>query len=436
MHFTLHQLFFHHSALSLIRYCLIAGDMGRYHGYDRLRGSSTLRQSGRDSGLGKRRDRDSDSDRDYHARDSSSRKKTYYQPEHRQETSSYQERSKDKRGHKRSHSDAPRDQHSDSSSTRHSRDSHRKGELSKPSPPAPVTDPTVSERLNELKAKFSKICFDGLKFLPAIHPIPGDVKQNAIACTNDVYVQHDAFVHLAEKLSEVSMERQHEIDRLKLEAIHDRDIIKAQDEEIAAYKSELEATRQSAKDTAEAVSRLELTHKKELDEAVQRCGALALEKDSVQKERDTLSYQVKELEEQLFEERKEKVAAQVEAQHYCDEIVATRLLKGKLEDDLSKVEALRNEAREEGKRAATVDIDSRLEAAREEGREEIKTEFDPLIAEFNARVLMHRDLTFLGDGYLESLAEAWETLIQIRKVESGADEVDEEALIKEFLRGK
>lgn len=161
-----------------------------------------------------------------------------------------------------------------------------------------------------------------------------------------------------------------------------------------------------------------------------------MEKDFIQKERDLLNKRVKELEEQLNKEKKEKMAAQVEAQHYCDEIVATRLLKEKLEDDLSKVEALRNEAREEGKRAATVDIDSRLKAAREEGREEIKTEFVPLIAEFNARVLMHRDLTFLGDGYLESLAEALETLIQIRKAESGVEEVDEEALVKEFLRRK
>ena len=55
---------------------------------------------------------------------------------------------------------------------------------------------------------------------------------------------------------------------------------------------------------------------------------------------------------------------------------------------------------------ASAEINSRLEAAKEEGREEIKTMFDPLIAEFNARVLMHRDLTFLDERYLESLAEA------------------------------
>ena len=61
--------------------------------------------------------------------------------------------------------------------------------------------------------------------------------------------------------------------------------------------------------------------------------------------------------------------------------------------------------------------------------------FDPLIAEYNARVLMHRDLTFVGEGYLESLAEAWDTLIKIKKVELGVEEIDEDALVKEFLRG-
>jgi hypothetical protein len=71
----------------------------------------------------------------------------------------------------------------------------------------------------------------------AIHHIPGHVKQSSIACNNDVYVQHNAFVHLAEKVSEVSIECQHEIDRLKLEAIHEKDIIKAQDEEFSSYKS-------------------------------------------------------------------------------------------------------------------------------------------------------------------------------------------------------
>ena len=49
---------------------------------------------------------------------------------------------------------------------------------------------------------------------------------------------------------------------------------------------------------------------------------------------------------------------------------------------------------------------TRLEVAKDAGREEVKSMFDPLIAEFNARVLMHRDLTFLDEGYLESLAEA------------------------------
>ena len=96
---------------------------------------------------------------------------------------------------------------------------------------------------------------------------------------------------------------------------------------------------------------------------------------------------------------------------------------------------MKDESREEGKRIASAEIDSRLEVATEAGREEVKCMFDPFIAEYNAHVLMHRDLTFLGEGYLESLAEAWKSLIKFRKVELGTEEVDEDTLVKEFLRG-
>lgn len=78
---------------------------------------------------------------------------------------------------------------------------------------------------------------------------------------------------------------------------------------------------------------------------------------------------------------------------------------------------LKNEAREEGKRIASTEFESRLKEATEASKEEIKCFFDPLIAEYNARVIMHQDLIFLGEGYIESLTEAWETLTKIRKVE-------------------
>ena len=207
------------------------------------------------------------------------------------------------------------------------------------------------------------------KVSSAIHPILGHVKQSAIACTNDVYVQHDAFIHLVEKVSEVLVERQHEIDPLKLEAIHDKDIIKAQDEELSLYKSQLAAAQKAVTDMAEAVDRLEAAHKKEIDEAVQRCGALALEKDSIQKEKNALAQRVKELEELLLKAKEEKTVAQEESQWYCDEIVATRLLKAKLDEELSKVEAPKYVAHEEGKRMALSEIDSRIVAVTEAGRE-------------------------------------------------------------------
>lgn len=143
---------------------------------------------------------------------------------------------------------------------------------------------------------------------------------------------------------------------------------------------------------------------------------------------------VKELEELLSKEKEEKTIAQEKLQRYCDQIVVTRLLKTKLDEKLSNAEALKNEAREEGKRIALTKVDSHLKAATEAGREETKCIFDLFVAEYNARVLRHRDLTFLDEGYLESLVEACDTLIKIKKVESGTEEIDEEALVKEFLQ--
>lgn len=58
---------------------------------------------------------------------------------------------------------------------------------------------------------------------------------------NNVCVQHESFIHLAKKIFEVFTEHQHEIDRLKLEAIHDKDTIKHQDAELLEYKAQLVA---------------------------------------------------------------------------------------------------------------------------------------------------------------------------------------------------
>nr|ABB55296.1 hypothetical protein 11.t00005 [Allium cepa] len=199
---------------------------------------------------------------------------------------------------------------------------------------------TIMEKLAELKARFLIICFDGLKFLLAIHHIPGHVKQSVIARNNDVYIQPDAFVDLAEK-----------------------------DEDLSSYKYQPKTVQKSAKDTAEAVNRLEDAQKKEIDEVVQRCSTLALEKDYVQKDRVAFAQ------------------------------------RAKLDEELSKAEMLKDEAREKGKRIAFMEIDSHLETAAEARREGIKCMFGPLIAEYDARV------------------------------ESSAEEVDKEALLKEFLRG-
>ena len=73
--FFLISRIFLNSLLSLF----FVGDMGRSHELDRLHGSSIFHHPGRDSGSGRRRDRDDYADRDNRPRDSSYRKKAYSQ---------------------------------------------------------------------------------------------------------------------------------------------------------------------------------------------------------------------------------------------------------------------------------------------------------------------------------------------------------------------
>lgn len=78
----------------------------------------------------------------------------------------------------------------------------------------------------------------------------------------------------------------------------------------------------------------------------------------------------------------------------------------KIDEIIVQIEFLNEAAREEGRKEVLVEANSWVEAAIEFGREEIKNLFDPLIVEYNAKVLLHRDLTFLGESYFESLAKA------------------------------
>ena len=120
---------------------------------------------------------------------------------------------------------------------------------------------------------------------------------------------------------------------------------------------------------------------------------------------------------QLDAEKEEKMAAQLESQRYCDEMLAVRIQKEELDKELSRLEKIK-------------------EQARIMGQNEIKEKVDPLFAAHNAQVLIHRDLTFIKDDYHESLLDAWEQVLNIKEDELGADNVDEDVLISEILRGR
>src|SRR5574338_682554 len=128
--------------------------MGRSHELDRLQGSSIFHHSGRDSGSGRRRDRGDYEDRDNRPCESSHRKKAHYQSSQSRDLPPTTEPDKEKSLHKGYQSDAAREQHSSSSSTRQVREPRKRTEFSKPPPPAPAVDPTVAEKMVDLKAKF------------------------------------------------------------------------------------------------------------------------------------------------------------------------------------------------------------------------------------------------------------------------------------------
>ena len=162
--------------------------MGRSHGFDRLHGSSVFHHPGWVSGSGRCRDRDDYEDRDNRPHESSYRKKTYSQSSYPRDPPPQTEPGREKLPQKVSQPDVSRDQHSSSSSTRQSREHQKRTELSKPPPPVTAADPTIAEKMVDLKAKFPKICFDGLKFLPAIHHIPGmSSRVPSLATTTSMY---------------------------------------------------------------------------------------------------------------------------------------------------------------------------------------------------------------------------------------------------------
>lgn len=159
------------------------------------------------------------------------------------------------------------------------------------------------------------------------------------------------------------------------------------------------------------MSHLEAAHKKKLDAALNRSGALALKKNTLQKEKHSLARRVEELEE-LKNESEGKIEAQEKSQRYCEEAVESRKLKIKRDEQLAQIEVLKKEARKACCNEMGEQIQAQVEDTKEAGRNEIKDMLDPLIIEYNDKVLIHCDLSFLGEVILSRLSRPGNTLLK------------------------
>ena len=211
--------------------------------------------------------------------------------------------------------------------------------------------------------------------------------------------------------------RKKEIEILRQQAESDKVTLDDQHNKLNDYEAQLKAAEDRAKETAEAISRLEAAHKRELEESINKCGAIALEKDELRKENEALKAELANTKALLDAEKEEKITAQLESQKYCDEMLAVRIQKEELDKEINRLEEIK-------------------EQARTEGQNEIKEKVDPLFAAHNAQFLIHRNLSFMKDDYLESLLDAWDQVLNIKEAELGADNVNEEALICEILRDR
>ena len=271
--------------------------------------------------------------------------------------------------------------------------------------------------MEELQAKYPDICFDELQFVPQFHTIPADAIQSAVGVNQDIYFLHGILNQLVRKISAVSYQRKREIEILKQQAESDKVTLDDQHNKLNEYDAQLKAAEDRAKETAEAIRRLEAAHKRELDESINKCGAIALEKDELRKENESLKAELANMKALLDAEKEEKTAAQLESQKYCDEMLAVRIQKEELDKEIAHLEEIK-------------------EQARIMGQNEIKVKVDPLFTAHNAQLLIHRDLTFMKDDYLESLLDAWNQVLNIKETEFGTDNVNEEVLISQILRGR
>lgn len=127
-----------------------------------------------------------------------------------------------------------------------------------------------------------------------------------------------------------------------------------------------------------------------------------------------------ELKAKLEDAIKDRDEAQRITQDSCEELVRTTLG--------------RDEAVEKAKNVDTL-IQRETETVTSKVREDVMNELDPLLILYNANVLKHRNLTWLGKDYPYQLHRAWDLLVSKEQRLHGTDNVDVTKLESEILMG-
>lgn len=80
------------------------------------------------------------------------------------------------------------------------------------------------------------------------------------------------------------------------------------------------------------------------------------------------------------------------------------------------------------------EVDACIKHVVGEAHAQNKEEINELLVCYNAQVLKHRDLSWLGDDYSYLLGKAWDSMVDEEKGPDGTDVVDEFALESKYLR--
>ena len=229
---------------------------------------------------------------------------------------------------------------------------------------------------------------DGYIFPPNFKRIPPEAETTAHNYIHDFYAQYKEWYKAAVKASRVAF------DRAKVIAERDVDIAK-QKRIIQVLQSEVETSRKSELDTLKKhegvvakLARMQQEHCATVEEMGHRNTTVAAERDLAVKE-------LNELKAKFAEMVKEKDDANATAQEACDQAVS---LRAELAAAAVKAKSVEAEIQEK-----ILEERSRLDA-----------EFDDLLVTYNANVLEHRNLAWLGDDSM-ILYNAWTRLVNEKR---------------------